>query len=93
MGRSRASAQAVSPWVMMTQDRMMTDARRGVRFFFGFLVLPDGTQPWTRPVIASIAASRCATAYSTLSRSISGRQPGTMSGSAAMDSIAGAIGR
>ena len=78
---------------MATQPRRMTAARIELRFFFALAVLPDGTHPCTRPVIASAKASRCATAYTRDSRSISGRHPGTISGSVIIDSIAGAIGR
>ena len=78
---------------MATQARKMTEARTGLRFFFTFAAAPDGTQPCTRPVTASANASRCATAYTRDSRSISGRHPGTISGRVIMDSIPGAIGR
>ena len=33
------------PCVTTTHDRISQAARRGVRFFPGFLVLPVGTQP------------------------------------------------
>ena len=78
---------------MITHPRSMTEARIGLRFFFALAVLPDGTHPCTRPVIASVKASRCATAYTRDSRSISGRHPGIISGKVIIDSIAGAIGR
>ena len=90
---SRASAHHVSPCVTTTQLRRISPAYSGRRFLPDFAVLPVGTQPWIRPVTASAVASRCATAWTRLILSISGRHPGSISGSVAMDSIAGAIGR
>ncbi len=91
MGTSRAIAHHARPCVTMTQARRMTAARRGV-------LLPepevdDGTQGATLPVTASATASRCAVAYTSDSRSISSRHPGTMSGSRARPNMAGRIGR
>ena len=71
----------------------MIAARAGVRFFLGLAVLPVGTQPWIRPVAASTHASKWAIPYTIDRRSISGRQPGIISGNVNIDSIAGAIGR